>query len=185
VADPTRPRKSNRYNPDIHHRRSIRLKGHDYSCGGIYFVTMVCQGRAFLLESDAVRKIVQAAWDGLPKRFPHVELDEFVIMPNHIHGLITVSNPNGSDPAGAIRELPLREDRKQRRVMTLPKIVGYFKTNTAKEINRIHRRPGCPAWQRNYYEHVVRGEEELARIRKYIRDNPLNWETDDENPNRM
>ena len=98
-------------------------------------------------------------------------MDEFIIMPNHIHGIIFI--------VGAIHELPLQ---KYRRKMLLPKVIGYFKMNTAKQFNQILNRTGQPFWQRNYYEHIIRNEKELNRIREYIQNNPLKWELDRENP---
>ncbi|MCX7984388.1 MAG: hypothetical protein N3A63_05755, partial [Bacteroidetes bacterium] len=109
---------------------------------------------------------------------PNVTLDEFVIMPNHIHGVIII---NENDIVGAIHELPL-QDIKQRRLMTLPKIIGRFKMNVGKHINQLRNTPGIPVWQRNYYEHIIRNEKELNTIREYIINNPLQWEIDSENP---
>jgi REP element-mobilizing transposase RayT len=173
-----------KYNPDVHHRRSIRLKGFDYNQASAYFVTMVCRSREPVLESNADREIVQRVWNSLPNRFPSIELDEFVIMPNHVHGIIVITDARITNPVGAIHELPLLNDRKQRRLMALPKIIGYFKMNTGKQINRLHQQQGIPFWQRNYYEHIIRNETDLNRIRQYIRDNPLNWEIDEENPQK-
>ncbi|MDI6761308.1 MAG: hypothetical protein QMD05_10825, partial [Candidatus Brocadiaceae bacterium] len=86
------------------------------------------------------------------------------------------------NPVGAIHELPLHI---QRRKMTIPKIVGYYKMNTAKAINKIRNTPGIPVWQRNYYEHVLRNEDKLNRTREYVLNNPLQWQFDRENPGRI
>ncbi len=154
-----------------HYRKSLRLKDYDYSRSGAYFVTICTKGRQFYFEKfPNLRNVVQAQWNGLEIRFPEIELDEFVIMPNHIHGIIFI--------AGAIHESPLQYRQK----MLLPKVVGYFKMNTAKKINQILNRSGKPFWQRNYYEHVIRNEKELKHIREYIQNNPLKWELDRENP---
>jgi REP element-mobilizing transposase RayT len=112
-------------------------------------------------------------------------------MPNHVHGIIVIihneTNPIGAigdRDVGAIHELPLRNELSHRRRMLIPKIVGYFKMNTAKEINQIRNTPGVPVWQRNYYEHIIRDERDLDRIRAYIAENPLRWPEDEENPIR-
>ncbi len=109
-------------------------------------------------------------------------------MPNHIHGIIVITNDDnpvgsitvGSIPVESIHELTLQElhGRKQCRLMTLPKIIGRFKMNSAKLINIIRNLPGKPVWQRNYYEHIIRDEISLRHIRNYIRNNPNNWKED-------
>jgi putative transposase len=172
-----------------HHRRSIRLKGYDYSQAGAYYVTIVARnhvclfGQVFNAEmrlNDA-GQMIQSQWGALPRRFPNVELDEYVVMPNHMHGIILIGD--GADGGvGAIHESPLRI---QRRKMLLPKIIGYFKMNTAKHINGMRDTQGAPVWQRNYYEHIVRNEQDLARIREYIVNNPARWEIDQENPTKL
>ena len=173
-----------KYNPDIHHRRSVRLKGFDYTQPGAYFVTMVCRDRELLLESDVSAGIVRSVWNSLPRRFPSVELDEFIVMPNHVHGIIVITDNKATASVGAIHELPLQNNWKQRWIMTLPKVIGYLKMNTAKRSNQLNQRSGQPLWQRNYYEHIIRTEDELNCIRQYILNNPFTWETDEENPNR-
>jgi len=178
------------FNPDIHHRRSIRLREYDYSTVGAYFVTVCVNGRECLFGdcvdgdmrvNDAGRMVVEW-WLKLPERFPQVSLDEFVIMPNHVHGIVCIIDADVSDTVGAIHELPLHRvpSRQQRRTMLLPKIVGYFKMNTAKHINLMRNNPGVPVWQRNYYERVIRDDNQLAAIREYIANNPVNWAEDEE-----
>ena len=167
-----------------HHRRSIRLKGYDYSQPGAYFVTVCTHRWANLfgdvldgkLELNRFGRIVKALWLRIPDIRPHIGVDEFVVMPNHVHAIAIIED------VGAIHELPLHDARRQRRSMLLPKVVGYFKMNTAKHINRARNTPGMPVWQRNYYDHVVRDKVDLERIRQYIRDNPAQWDIDRENP---
>ena len=109
-----------------------------------------------------------------------IELDAFVVMPNHVHGIIAIH------AVGVIHELPLpHNDTKHRRTMLIPKIVGYVKMNTAKRINQSRNTPGARVWQRNYYEHVIRDEGDLNRIRQYILDNPARWAKDANNPDRF
>jgi putative transposase len=99
-------------------------------------------------------------------------------MPNHFHGLVIINETTG---VGVIHELPLHLHR-QRRRMTLPLVIGYFKMNSARRINEILRSPGVPVWQRNYYEHIIHDDDELQSIHLYIKTNVDNWVTDDENP---
>lgn len=156
---------------DQHHRKSLRLRDYDYSQCGAYFVTMCTENReSYFKEFPNLKQVVQTQWNVLKTRFPEIQLDEFVIMPNHVHGIIFI--------VGGIHESPLQD----RRNMLLPKAIGYFKMNTAKRINQILNRAGQRFWQRNYHEHVIRNEKELKRIREYIQHNPLKWELDRENP---
>lgn len=173
-----------KYDPDKHHRRSIRLKGFDYRQSGAYFVTICTQNRACFFGAVAdgemllnnAGEIVKATWKELPARFPSLGLDAFVAMPNHIHGIIMVgaqfiapSDGFGETNQGAINHAP-----------TLGEIVRTYKAAST----RLIRQAGTPdfGWQRNYYEHIVRDEESLDRIRRYIMDNPACWTTDRENP---
>jgi len=156
-----------RFDPDKYRRRSIRLQGYDYSQPGAYFVTICTHGQQNILGDvidDSVHmsplgEIVGQMWRGLPGRFERVELDQFVVMPNHVHGIIVITPVVG---VGAIHELPLRElprqSKAQRRRMLLPKVIGYFKMNASKVINELRGTPGGLVWQRNYYEHIVRGD---------------------------
>ncbi len=144
------------YDPE-RRRRSIRLKAYDYSQAGAYFMTICTQDRACLFGEIVARE---------------ARLNDAGRVAEAIH-------------VGAIHESPLRppDDMQIRRKMLLPRIVGRFKMNSAKQIN-IHRgTPGAPVWQRNYYEHVIRNAESLNRIRQYIVDNPARWAFDRENHN--
>ncbi len=148
-------------------RRSIRLKDYDYSTPSAYFVTICINRRKPLLRQLRFRKTVEEAWEWLPERFDNIELDEFVVMPDHIHFVICLLDRDarrGGHPAALGGQTP---------APTLPNIVGTFKTVAAKAINRARGSIGASVWQRNYYEHIVRGERELQHIREYIRNNPL------------
>jgi REP element-mobilizing transposase RayT len=168
---------------NLHHRRSIRLPGYDYAQTGAYFVTICTQNRECLLGevvdgemvlNDAGR-MVQSVWDGLPGRFPTVELDQFIVMPNHLHGIIVlvgaqfIAPTAGRQNQGVINHAP-----------TLGEIIRAFKAVAARQI----RLAGFPEfrWQRNYYEHIIRDEDSLKRIQEYITTNPLRWQCDQENP---
>ncbi len=167
-----------------HHRRSIRLKGYDYSQSGAYFITICTYNRECLFGKivddkmilNQYGEIANQCWLEIPNHFPNVELDEYIIMPNHIHEIIVINEQN----VGAIHELPL-QNQYQRRKMLIPKIIGRFKMNSAKQINQLRHTPNIPVWQRNYYEHIIRNENELNKIREYIINNPLHWELDIEN----
>ena len=169
-------------------RKQIRLKGYDYSEAGGYFITICTFNREYLLGKISDQGIVlnntgeiaEKWWLKLGNKFANVTLDYHVIMPNPIHGIIMISE--GKNDVGAIHELPLHRDRIERRRMLIPKVIGYFKMNSAKHINRLRDAMGYPLWQRNYYEHVIRNENELSRVREYIQNNPLKWELDRENP---
>jgi REP element-mobilizing transposase RayT len=171
-------------------RRSIRLKEYDYSQAGGYFVTMCVRNRECLfgkiieseMKMNGFGEIVKECWDEIPNNYRNTEIDEFVVMPNHIHGIIMILDDLKSDDVvGAIHELPLQMDIIKRRQMLLPKIIGRFKMNSAKRINEIRNSPGVPVWQRNYFEHVIRTEKELNHIREYIINNPTGWPKDEEN----
>ena len=167
-----------KYNPEFHHRRSIRLRDYDYSQPGSYFVTVCTHNRELLLESAAAQGAVLAAWQELPTRFPTVALDEFVIMPNHVHGIVILAA--GRSLTGAASRAPTNRVRP-----TLGEVVLAFKSPSAIKVNAILNRTGLRFWQRNYYEHVIRDEDELSGIRQYIRANPLRWHEDPENPSNL
>ena len=142
---------------------------------------------------NAAGIIVRDEWLKCARMRSEYELDEFVVMPNHFHAIIKFS-----DTVGAIHELPLQQNdaitgmtspnhesplqmtRTQRRNMGLSKLIGRFKMLSAKQINAVRQSHGIPVWQRNYYEHIIRSETELNRIREYVTNNPANWEKDDE-----
>ena len=176
------------FNPGIHHRRSIRLRHYEYSRPGAYFVTICTDQRECLFGHISDGKIVlndtgrsvRYVWENLPSRFPSIALDSFVIMPNHIHGIIEI--------VGAALALPpnpaVHKKGAASGAPTLGDVIRAFKSISAIRVNHLLSRYGQPLWQRNYYEHIIRNEEELNRIREYIQNNPLNWEMDEENPDR-
>ena len=169
------------YDPDKHHRRSIRLRGYDYEQAGAYFTTICIHDRRSMfgeVEHEQMRlnpygHIVTECWCDLVKHYPNVELDAFVVMPNHVHGIIVLTD---DDNVGAgLKPAPTGRHG-------LPEIVRAFKTFSARRINQMRNTPGVPVWQRNYYEHVIRNEEDLEDIRQYIVGNPAQWPEDVENP---
>jgi len=188
-------------------RRSMRLRGYDYAQAGAYFITICSQGRAcpFGEVSDgamcmnAAEELAASLWGDIPKRFSEVDLDAFVVMPDHIHGIIVLPDPavalHSSSRTGvdtlAVGTLDDGARRAATRAApTIGGIVGTFKSLFTVEYIRGVKKKRWAAfdhrvWQRNYYEHVIRDESDLARIRCYIDENPLRWELDDENPQRV
>ena len=190
------------FDPERHHRRSIRLPGYDYAGPGAYFVTICTQGRVCLFgeivegklfPNDAGR-MVQAVWDELPVQFLGISVDAFVVMPNHIHGIIVWTAPVGAPLVGAQSDTPTTtgvgatgQGATTRVAPTLGDVVGAYKSLTTLGYVRGVKTMGWQAfpgrlWQRNYFEHVIRDETSLGRIREYIANNPQHWELDRENP---
>ena len=214
------------------HRRSIRLKGYDYANSGAYFVTIVTQGRECLFGEivnaetrlNDAGSAIERWWFELNNKFRTVETDDFVIMPNHFHGIVVIADVGadlcvGPDSKGAHVGVPLQgtpqtttrmgtgvgvnpnvhpthqgthtgvplQGTHTVRPVALPAIVQWFKTMTTNEYLRGVKTSGWAPfqgqlWQRNYYEHIIRDEESLNRIREYILNNPAQWAFDPENP---
>lgn len=184
-----------RYNPSKQYRRSIRLKGYDYSQAGAYFVTIrTGQGECVLgnvvhgeTKCSPIGKIAERFWHEIPEHFPYIELDEFKVMPNHVHGIILIWGDE-NQKAAIRRVVQLNDPTRNYFSMISPKkktlsvIVRTYKgavttrcrTNAFKNFK----------WQQNYYEHIIRNERSLNRIRAYIATNPQRWELDRENPER-
>ncbi|MFN5060909.1 MAG: transposase [Chloroflexota bacterium] len=142
--------------------------------------------------------IVAEAWEWLAQQYPYVAIDEYVVMPNHFHGIIVIDAPTvgavreppneppnepptipspSTPTVGAVREPPNKPPRK-----SLGRLIGAFKTVSTKRINELNTTPGISFWQRNYYEHIIRHENALDRIRRYIIRNPMKWAIDRQNP---
>ncbi len=185
------------YNPEVHHRQSIRLRDYDYSHAGAYFVTICTWQRECLfgdvvdggMRLNAFGDIVYDEWQQITTHFSNVEIDQYVIMPNHFHGIVSIVGAGSPRPelprtAGQTIEPPknLGGETPPLRIATLGKIVGYFKYQSTKRINQLRNNPGVPVWQRNYYERIIRDELELNAIRQYTIDNPTNWADDKNHP---
>lgn len=186
-----------KYNPEIHNRRSIRLQKYDYALAGAYFVTVCTQNRECLfgdmvdgkMSLNDAGRMIQLSWDELPIHYSGVETDAFIVMPNHVHGVIVLvgAGPRacpefnfqpqpGGQPQGVAPT-----------TLSLPDLVHRFKTITTKRytdgVKQTEWKPFLgKLWQRNYYEHIVRNEKSLNKIREYIINNPAQWEFDHENP---
>ncbi|HRJ55454.1 MAG TPA: hypothetical protein PLV64_04145 [Anaerolineales bacterium] len=181
-----------KFDPQRHHRRSIRLKGYDYSQEGAYYVTIVTWQREFLfgeivnkeMRSNQRGQIADACWREIPNHFPHVELGAYVIMPNHMHGIIVIRR-------GTIYRAPTDHDDTDDANIekygepvkgSLPTIIRTYKAAVTRLIGRELNETGI--WQRNYYEHIIRNEKDLQNKTDYIEANSRLWDEDDENPLR-
>jgi putative transposase len=176
-----------KYDGEIHHRRSIRLRGYDYSQPGAYFVTICTYKRACLfgsitdgeMQPNTAGRIVQAVWAELPVRFPHIEVDNFITMPNHIHGIIHVG-AQFIAPSAAMSQTSNIQPDAIHRAPTLGEIIRAYKAVSTREIRQMVN--GNFNWQRSFYDYIIRDEDSLNRVRQYILDNPARWEFDEENP---
>ena len=174
------------FNKEIHHRQSIRLRGYDYSQAGAYFVTLCTHQRQLLFGEivdgimilNAAGVIVCNEWKKISAMRHDVSLGEFVIMPNHMHGIINVGE-HCMRPMNAMH--PISEDQKSGRVQRAPTIgdiVRGYKSTVTKHIWELCGNNGQPVWQRNYHEHIIRNEESYLKIAEYIQTNPLQWQDD-------
>jgi len=177
----------------MQNRQSIRLHGYDYSRKGAYFITICAKNRQCLfgkITNDKMvlnkyGKIVQDEWMESSRIRKEIKLDYFIVMPNHIHGIIFITNQNPSsrstetNDVGATGRSPLPRGPKPK---SLGSFVAGFKSIITKRINEFRKIPGSSVWQRNYYDHIIRNENELHQTREYIVNNPAKWEYDRENP---
>ena len=177
----------------IYRRRNIRLKGYDYSQPGLYFVT-ICAYNGQHLFGEVVRgkiilsgigEIANTLWNEIKTHVHNVRLREFVVMPNHIHGIIEitkhVTNVNAGVHVGATHASPLQNVQDICRgwacpAPTLATIVGGYKSAVSKHVRRL----GFTgfAWHRNYFEHIIRNDHSYEYIANYIINNPTTWEKD-------
>ena len=157
------------YNPEIHHRRTIRLQEYDYSSDGLYFITICTHqhkttlgknidGQMTLSRSG---EIIEKVWNELNTKFPNIICHEYTIMPNHFHGIIQINNDIKGGPTPPLQQT------------TLGNIIAFFKYKTTKQVNS-----DTPLWQRNYYEHIIRNQQAYEEIAAYIIENPINWRND-------
>lgn len=207
------------YNPDIHHRRSIRLKEYNYSNAGAYFVTLCAFQRECLfgdivtgeMRLNGIGLIVSECWQRIPVHFPDIEVDEFIVMPNHFHAILLKTEPMGANVGakqGVSASPAFGEDSHKVEYkdqgeagkafasplplpISLPQgtssgslgaIMQNFKSVSTRKSDKLRDNPGCPVWQRNFYERVIRDEKELSAARNYILNNPLQWDLDKDNP---
>lgn len=181
-----------RFDPDRHHRRSVRLKYYNYAQAGAYFVTVCTHERECVfgnvvdgeMRLNEYGKTTTVCWEEIPNHFAGVELDAFVVMPNHVHGVVVIANDRQQPPnSRATHASPLRKPRGPQR-KSIGAIIGAFKSASTKRVNEMRQAPGMFLWQRDYYEHVIRDENEWNRVREYIAANPARWAEDVNNPAR-
>ena len=219
-----------KYNPEKHHRKSIRLKGYDYASKGMYYITLCVNARLCLfgdvvneeMQLNDAGKMVDQIWREIPDHYPGTDIDEHTVMPNHLHGIIILNDTLvGAPPCGrpemnaeignqeqiqaqgpAHQEQgqaqgPAHQEQGQAQGpaptgtrLKLGDVVGKFESYTMHLYIQGVRNKGWKPfhkklWQRNYYDHIIRNEKELNRIRDYIINNPLKWEFDRENPKNI
>ena len=209
---------SSGYNPKIHHRRSIRLKGYDYSKAGLYFITICCQNRICrfgkivvtenipTMKLNDAGKMVDEQWLEMVERFPNIELHEYIIMPNHFHCILEIlsmdkientdiqrndtekkGRPRGYAPTGPSQtntpQTNTQTDDGKPKNKTIGDMMDAFKSIVTVEYihgvkNKGWDRFDGKLFQRDYYEHIIRDEEEYQRISDYIINNPSKWKDD-------
>ncbi len=182
-------------------RRSIRLRGYDYTRVGAYFITILThlrerslcritrdtdghvasQGDAYVVLTS-VGEIAQQCWDSIPDHFPHVSLGAFQIMPDHLHGIIIIDRPPPQLMRDEVR-VGLHPDGRIMPTGRVPgsvgAIVSSYKSAVTKRVNESRRTLGAKVWHGNYYERIIRDDGEHERIARYIADNPIKWLADE------
>lgn len=199
-----------KFDPKTHHRRSIRLKDYDYTQPGGYYVTIVTHQRECLFGEivngemclNNLGKVIKQQWEKLAARFVFVELGAFVVMPNHIHGVIIIHDRRGTAKNGnqnniethrcaptaemqnnaePFHRAPTAEQFGKPVAGSIPTIIRSYKSAVTLRINLMRRTEGQPVWQSNYYEHVIRNQADWEQINAYIEANPFRWDEDNEN----
>lgn len=186
------------YDPEIHHRQSVRLKGYDYSQKGLYFITICTENRKHLfgeiihdcgMQLNIAGNMIAQIWYEIPHYLKNTRLHEFVIMPNHVHGIIEITtiSPVGADSISAQKQadsIPAHDWADMESApTTLGDIVQMFKRYTTIEYIKMVKNGILPRfdkriWQRNYWEHIIRNEHEFYQISEYIQQNPEKWDYD-------
>jgi REP element-mobilizing transposase RayT len=167
------------------YRRSVRLVGADYTSVGGYFVTICTKERECIFGSitngsmtlSTRGEMVRECWQAIPTHFPFVVLSAFVIMPNHIHGIIVIKDESvGTQHAAPVNaEHPLSDAKPHVEAGSLGAIVRSFKSASTRQMNLLRDTPGAALWQRNYHEHIIRDADDKIRIHDYIMTNPERW----------
>jgi len=164
-------------------RKPIRLNGYDYSQDGYYFVTICTKNheeffgeiRNGRMRLNHIGTIAAKFWQQIPDHFLFARLDEWVVMPNHVHGILVIEKPFVRRSVGDADLRPLRQK------MLLPKIIHGFKSSFTRYVHMIDAESPF-AWQRSYHDHIIRNQRSLDHIREYIHWNPMNWDRDRNNP---
>ncbi len=162
------------------------MRQFDYAQAGAYFVTLCTRDRRCMfgkvvngrMELSDFGSVADATWADIPRHFPHVQVPIWVVMPNHVHGILVITQaPPGVTDDPFANQRPTGPTRG-----SIGAIVGAYKSAVSKQINRLTHSTGTPVWQRNYFEHVIRNDSSFAKIWQYIADNPARWRDDPENP---
>ena len=167
------------YDPKLHHRRSIRLKSWDYNSAGAYFITTIAHDRQTLFGEvsnsevvlSAYGEVVRQEWLASANIRHEIELDEFIIMPDHFHAIVLIDNTAVSTTQARVQG----SSSSGSSATSLGRLMAGFKSAAATRINKMRGTPGVSVWQRDYYERIIRSERELRAIREYIQANPANW----------
>ena len=180
-----------KFDPQKHHRRSIRLKEYDYSQQGWYFITLCTKDRKRLfgkvvdsnIKLNEWGKIAEKEWLKTAEIRKNIIIDRYIIMPNHLHGIIGIVDGEAGYSKGTMHRAPTvlappKEQFGKPTTNSIPTIIRSYKAVITKTINSRRNTPGSPVWQKNYYERVIRNEPEINRIRKYIIENPAKWQDD-------
>jgi REP element-mobilizing transposase RayT len=189
-----------KYDRNKHHRQSIRLQGYDYASAGGYFITICSHQRECLfgevvdgtMQLNELGKIVAEEWERSPNLRQEIKLDAWIVMPNHFHGIVFIepvaslgANNHGIGIDAPIQsdglaqsDAPLPTNMPNRKPRSLGSFIAGFKMAVTKRINLLRGTPRIPIWQRNYYEHIIRNDAALYKIREYVQTNPILWNTD-------
>ena len=180
---------------DLPQRKSIRLANYNDTQAGAYFVTICPHKRKPLfghitggaMHLSTHGRIVEDCWKAIPRHYPNAELDYFVVMPNHVHGILLLLNSSAGTACRAPTTANDNGPASPRRfggalAGALASVIGSFKSAATRQVRQSSRTRGEPLWQRGYWEHIIRDERELAEVRRYIAENPLRWSFDRENP---
>ncbi|MBW4488832.1 MAG: transposase [Trichocoleus desertorum ATA4-8-CV12] len=188
-----------KYDPNKHHRRSTRLKAYDYTALGAYFITICTHQRECLFgeiingstQLNSTGSTIHACWLALPRYFQQLTLDRFVIMPNHLHGILWLGNNTGRGEAFG-QSIPDNRSNLSPNASPLQPcgtqsgsigaMIQTFKSVSTRRLNQLQGATGKTVWQRNYHDHIIRNETSLQYIRQYIDNNPLSWQQDQLHP---
>lgn len=165
------------------YRKQYRLPYYSYAGTGLYFVTICTHNRKHLfgdvddgvMKLSSIGKIAGSCWENIPSSSPYANIDSFVVMPNHVHGIIALDNPDGK------HEIDKKKFKPELRSLSI--VVRNYKA--AVSIRVKEKYPNIVIWQSRFFDRIIRDERELYAIRKYIDDNPLQWHEDKNNPDNL
>ena len=176
------------YDPNKHHRRSVRIKGYDYTQPGVYYITICTEARQCIfgevidgqMQLNLLGHLARTCWLEIPNHFPRFQLDTFVIMPDHVHGLLAIVD--NTPVKTQQRRLPTPEKLGQPVRGSIPTAIRSYKSAVTRFIHKFCETTEVPVWQDGFYESIIRDEESLNCKRQYITNNPQRW---GENPEKL